>query len=101
MSFLTPIAVARMQNDILQPMKAMHPSWTSIIVAGVLAASFAVAVLISRMDALTAFALIAASSLSTVAALLALAFVIALPEEKSSVLAHFLNVVRDAIQSRR
>ena len=82
-------------------MKAWAPSWTSIICAGVLAACFAEAVGVLRMDVLTAFALVVLSALGAVAALLALAFVIARPEEKSSVLAHFLNTVRDSIQSRR
>ena len=40
-------------------------------------------------------------ALIAVAVLLALAFVIARPEEKSSVLALFLNAVRNSIQSRR
>lgn len=82
-------------------MKAWIPSWTSIIGAGVLAVCFAMAVLVARMDVLTAFALVVLSSLGAVAALLAFAFVIARPEEKSAVLAHFLNVVRNSIQSRR
>lgn len=82
-------------------MKAPVPSWTSIIVAGVLAVCFTTAVLVFRMDVLTAFALVVLSSLGAVAVLLALAFVIARSEEKSSVLAHFLNAVRNSIQSRR
>ena len=59
-----------MRNDILQPMKAWIPSWTSIIGAGVLAVCFAMAVLVARMDVLTAFALLVLSSLGAVAALL-------------------------------
>lgn len=62
---------------------------------------FAAAVLVARMDVLTALALVVLSSLGAVAVLLALAFMIARPEEKSSVFAHFLNAVRNSIQSRR
>ena len=82
-------------------MKAWVPSWTSIVGVGVLAVCFATAVLVLQMDVLTAFALVVLSSLGAVAVLLALAFVIARPEEKSSVLALFLNAVRNSIQSRR
>ena len=63
--------------------------------------SFAVMVLVARIDVLSAFVLVALSSLGAVAVLLALAFAIARPEEKSSVLALFLNAVRNSIQSRR
>lgn len=86
---------------MLQPMKINFPSWIAIAVSGILATIFATLVLTFDIDVLVAFTLVSVAALGVVVAMLSLAFIIAAPSERPSVIPHFLDAVRDSIQSRR
>lgn len=62
---------------------------------------FATLVLAFDVDVLVAFTLAWVSGLGVVLALLSLAFIIAAPSARASIIPLFLEAMRDSIQSRR
>lgn len=82
-------------------MKINFPSWIAIAISGVLATIFATLALAFAIDVLVAFTLVCVAALVVVVAMLSLAFIIAAPSERPSIIPLFLDAVRDSIQSRR
>lgn len=82
-------------------MKINFPSWIAIAISGVLATILATLALAFDIDVLVAFMLVCVTALGVVVASLSLAFIIAAPSERASIIPLFLDAVRASIQSRR